>query len=157
MRKIVVDTEFTSLDDEDAKPISIALVDVDTGESCYVEVDGWELWDCSEFVTKRVLPQLTGPSLTYAQASDLLLDFLEARQPFQLMSDAPIYDFPPFRQVLGKQCPIKNVSGLTDLRYLVADEEGDENPHHALLDALRLATKYAARPFGQGRIHDADC
>ncbi|MWV14165.1 hypothetical protein F3I62_18855 [Pseudomonas sp. R-28-1W-6] len=148
MHKIVVDTEFTSLDEEDAKPISIALVDVASGDSCYVELDGWELWDCSEFVTKQVLPQLTGPSLTYAQASDLLLDFLEAHQPFELMSDAPIYDFPQLRQVLGSQCPIKNVSGLTDLRYLVADEEGDENPHHALLDAQRLASKYAARHFG---------
>lgn len=146
MHKIIVDTEFTELFADDAKPISIALVDVASGDSCYVELDGWEPWDCSEYVVDNILPQLTGPSLTYEQASHLLLDFLEAHHPFELMSDAPVFDFPQLRQVLGNQCPIKRVSGLTDLKDLV--EEGDENPHHALVDAQRLAVKYAARHFG---------
>ncbi len=146
MHQVIVDTEFTELFSDDAKPISIALVDAKTGDSCYVELSGWELWDCSEFVVDNVLPQLTGPSLTYEQACERLLAFLEAHQPFQLLSDAPIHDFPMLRQVLGSRCPIRSVSGLADLSYLVG--EGDENPHHALLDAQLLAAKHRDRHFG---------
>ena len=150
MRQIVIDTEFTDLYADDRKPISIALVDVESGESCYVEVDGWEPWDCNDFVTEHVLPQLTGPSLTYAQASDLLLDFLEARAPFRLMSDAPMYDFDMLRQVLGAQCPVRFASHLEHLESM--EEEGEDRPHHALLDAQILAAKLGGRHFGEGRI-----
>lgn len=78
MRRVYLDTEFTSLNRYTCKLISLALV-VPGGPEFYVElIDDWEEGGCSDFVREIVLPQLdlVAYGRTTEQARIELLDFL---------------------------------------------------------------------------------
>lgn len=78
--KLFLDTEFTGLSGpmRDRKLISLALVSEDGQTEWYAEVDGWVLDDCDPWVQKNILPLLTGPFMTRAEARNSLLAWFAA-------------------------------------------------------------------------------
>lgn len=138
--KIVLDTEFTDFGD-DGQPISIALVDVENGLSCYVELsDGWKVDQCSEFVVKNVLPNLTGKKMTRAVAKVVINDFLSQFDEYQILSDAPGFDFQMLYAVMGYGCQVK-LGAIKNVSFLVLDDEWSYR-HNALSDAIQIAERY---------------
>ncbi|MBD8473219.1 3'-5' exoribonuclease [Pseudomonas sp. CFBP 8770] len=152
--KLFLDCEFTQLN-EDTKLISLALVS-EGGDEFYVELtDTYQVEDCSEFVLENVLPQLDLPEhgKTMAEAQELLLAFLgNLNGNLEICSDAPEWDWDFFCQLayVDHRWPSNVTNQATNLirlfRELEADDIGDmtipELPHHALLDALLLASLY---------------
>ena len=88
--RIFFDTEFTQLSD-DAKLISIGLVD-ETGQNVfYAEVLGVEVAECSAFCRATVLPLLEhgDVALPLDQLRRRLFDWLCAQGPATLVCDSP--------------------------------------------------------------------
>lgn len=147
--RLFLDCEFTELSAA-AKLISLALVGQDRREF-YVELqDTWQVDDCSEFVKKIVLPQLWGGEyampLTEARSA-LLRFFATYDEELEVVTDAPVYDWELFCELAyhdGKWP--KNVRNFpTDATTLTATNDGEELPHHALLDARIIARMFTAR------------
>lgn len=93
---LYLDTEFTSLDDDNAKLISIALVANDS-LFYYAELsDTWCRGDCSEFVLSNVLPLLENTQAvcrTTKQVRQELRDWINGLGGrCQVFSDNPSYD-----------------------------------------------------------------
>ncbi|HDS1738701.1 3'-5' exoribonuclease [Pseudomonas putida] len=142
--RLFLDCEFTELSQQ-AKLISLALVAED-GREFYVEVvDAWREEDCSEFVKEIVLPQLWGGeyAMPIIDARAALLRFLATYgEELEIVTDAPAYDWELFCELAyddGKWP--QNVRNFpTDATTLTATNDGEELPHHALLDARVIAS-----------------
>ncbi|NAT15247.1 3'-5' exoribonuclease [Pseudomonas syringae] len=147
--RLYLDCEFTELSAA-AKLISLALVGPD-GREFYVEViDTWREDDCSDFVKQIVLPQLWGSeyAMPLTEARSALLRFLATYdEELEVVTDAPIYDWELFCELAyhDRRWP-KNVRNFpTDATTLTATNDGEELPHHALLDARIIASMFTAR------------
>ncbi|WP_339472212.1 hypothetical protein [Pseudomonas sp. EL_65y_Pfl1_R83] len=146
---VFLDCEFTHLSAA-AKLISLALVAED-GREFYVELlDTWEEEDCSDFVKEIVLQQLWGGeyAMPTIEARSALLRFLATYdEELEIVTDAPAYDWELFCELAyydGKWP--KNVRNFpTDATTLTATNDGEELPHHALLDARIIASMFTAR------------
>lgn len=146
--RLFLDCEFTELSAA-AKLISLALVGQDRREF-YVELqDTWQVDDCSDFVKKIVLPQLWGGeyAMPIIEARAALLRFLATYdEELEIVTDAPVYDWELFCELAyhdGKWP--KNVRNFpTDATTLTATNDGEELPHHALLDARIIASMFTA-------------
>lgn len=141
MRRVYLDTEFTSLNRYTCKLISLALV-VPGGPEFYVElIDCWEEGGCSDFVREIVLPQLDPVAYgrTTEQARIELLGFLLRLGPVEIISDAPDWDWPLLMWLAGPGgLPGGAEAGRISCDIEVA-ADGKEPPHHALQDARMLA------------------
>lgn len=141
--RLFLDCEFTQLSAQ-AKLISLALVGQD-GREFYVEVvDAWREEDCSEFVKEIVLPQLWGSeyAMPIIEARAALLRFLATYdEELEVVTDAPAYDWELLCELAydDGQWPsnVRNVP--TDATTLSPTSDGEELPHHALLDARIIA------------------
>ncbi|MGA3681153.1 hypothetical protein [Pseudomonas graminis] len=146
--RLFLDSEFSQLSAQ-AKLISLALVGQDRREF-YVELqDTWQVDDCSDFVKKIVLPQLWGGeyAMPIIEARAALLRFLATYdEQLEIVTDAPAYDWELFCELAyhdGKWP--KNVRSFpTDATTLTATNDGEELPHHALLDARIIASMLTA-------------
>jgi len=147
--RLFLDSEFSQLS-EQAKLISLALVGQDRREF-YVELqDTWQVDDCSDFVKKIVLPQLWGGeyAMPLTEARSALLRFLATYdEELEIVTDAPVYDWELFCELAyhdGKW-PTNVRNFPTDATTLTATNDGEELPHHALLDARIIARMFTAR------------
>lgn len=147
--RLFLDSEFSQLSAQ-AKLISLALVGQDRREF-YVELqDTWQVDDCSDFVKKIVLRQLWGGeySMPIIEARAALLQFLATYdEQLEIVTDAPAYDWELFCELAyhdGKWP--KNVRNFpTDATTLAATNDGEDLPHHALLDARIIASMFTAK------------
>lgn len=143
MYRLFLDCEFTELTAQ-AKLISLALVAED-GREFYVEVvDAWREEDCSEFVKEIVLPQLWGGeyAMPIMEARTALLTFLASFETeVDIVTDAPEYDWELFCELAynAGHWPQNVRNHSTDLTTLSPISDGEELPHHALLDARIIA------------------
>lgn len=143
MPRAYLDTEFTDLNLYTYKLISLAMV-VPGGPEFYVELtDSWDESDCSDFVIETVLPQLdlAVHGRSTAQARVELRAFLERIGPVEIISDAPLWDWPLLVWLAGPEgLPDGVAAGRIgdDIEYEF-DDLGYEPPHHALEDARLLA------------------
>jgi hypothetical protein len=147
--RLFLDCEFSQLSAA-AKLISLALVAED-GREFYVELlDAWQEEDCSDFVKEIVLPQLWGGSyaLPIVEARMSLLRFLTSfKKEVEIVTDVPQYDWELFCDLVydGGRWPgiVRNFP--TDATTLTPtnEGEGEELPHHALLDARIIAGMFA--------------
>ncbi|MBH3416810.1 3'-5' exoribonuclease [Pseudomonas sp. P66] len=146
--RVFLDCEFTKLSAA-AKLISLALVAED-GREFYVELlDAWKEEDCSDFVKEIVLPQLWGGSyaLPIVEARMSLLRFLTSfKKEVEIVTDAPQYDWELFCDLVyeGGRWPRIVRNFPTDATTLSPTSEGEELPHHALLDARIIAGMFAS-------------
>lgn len=146
--RLFLDSEFSQLS-AGAKLISLALVGQDRREF-YVELqDTWQVDDCSDFVKKIVLPQLWGGeyAMPIIEARKALLQFLATYdEELEVVTDAPVYDWELFCELAydNGKWP-RNVRNFpTDATTLTATNDGEELPHHALLDARIIASMFTA-------------
>lgn len=140
MRTLYLDTEFTSLS-PDCRLISLALVEAG-GEAFYVELtDGWDIYDCSEFVVEIVLPQLDSRrhGLTRDAARQAIRHFLAGLGEVEIVSDALAWDRPLLLELLGPEGLPGTVLGCREQPDLLSDLDEAAIPHHALLDARLMA------------------
>ena len=151
--RLFLDSEFTQLSAA-AKLISLAMV-AENGREFYVELlDSWQEEDCSDFVKEIVLPQLWGGSyaLPIVEARMSLLRFLTSfKKEVEIVTDAPQYDWELFCDLVydGGRWP-RNVRNFpTDATTLAPTSEGEELPHHALLDARIIAGMFASVSRGK--------
>jgi hypothetical protein len=141
--RLFLDCEFTELSAK-AKLISLGLVAED-GREFYVELlDVWRLDDCSHFVVEVVLPKLWGDeyAMPVIDARVSLLRFLASfDEVVEIVTDAPQFDWELFCELVydNGHWP-KNVRNYpTDATALEVVNEGEDLPHHALLDARIIA------------------
>lgn len=146
--RLFLDCEFTQLTAQ-AKLISLALVGQD-GREFYVEViNAWLEEDCSDFVKEIVLPQLWGHeyAMPIIEARAALLRFLATYdEELEVVTDAPEYDWELFCELAydSGRWP-KNVRNYpTHATSLSPTNDGQELPHHALLDARIIAAMFAS-------------
>ena len=147
--RLFLDCEFTHLSSA-AKLISLALVAED-GREFYVELqDTWQADDCSDFVKEVVIPQLWGGECVrpIIRARSELLRFLATYdEELEVVTDAPVYDWELFCDLAyhdGKWP--QNVRNFpTDATTLTATNDGEELPHHALLDARIISSMFTAK------------
>lgn len=147
--RLFLDCEFTQLSQQ-AKLISLALVAED-GREFYVEViDAWREEDCSEFVREIVLTQLWGGeyAMPIIEARSALLRFLATYdEELEVVTDAPEYDWELFCELAydNGKWP-RNVRNYpTNATTMAAMNDGEELPHHALLDARIIASMFTAK------------
>ena len=146
--RLYLDCEFTELSAA-AKLISLALVGPD-GREFYVEViDAWREDDCSDFVKEIVLPQLWGDdyAMPLTEARSALLRFLAIYdEELEIVTDAPVYDWELFCELAyhDRQWPKNARTFPTDATTVTATNDGEELPHHALLDARIIASMFTA-------------
>jgi hypothetical protein len=151
--KVFLDCEFTQLNAQ-AKLISLALV-AEGGKEFYVELtDSYQPVDCSEFVTKHVLPQLdmTRYGCTTVEAQRRLAEFLAGLQAnVEICSDAPDWDWEFFcdlAYVRGRwpanvsNRPVNLIEAYLASGASDKDPDFPELPHHALKDAKILSAIY---------------
>ncbi|POF88360.1 3'-5' exoribonuclease [Pseudomonas putida] len=150
--RLFLDCEFTQLTAQ-AKLISLALVGQD-GREFYVEVvDAWREEDCSEFVKEIVLPQLWGGeyAMPIIEARSALLRFLATYdEELEIVTDAPIYDWELFCELAydAGRWPQNVRNRPTDTTTLSPTNDGEELPHHALLDARIIAGMFSSPTSG---------
>lgn len=150
--KLFLDCEFTQLTAQ-AKLISLALVGQD-GTEFYVEVmDAWREEDCSEFVKEIVLPQLWGGkyAMPIIEARAALLTFLASFEAeLEIVTDAPEYDWELFCELAydAGRWPQSVRNRPTDATTLSPTNDGEELPHHALLDARIIAGMFSSPTRG---------
>lgn len=152
MYRLFLDCEFTELTSQ-AKLISLALVAED-GREFYVELlDSWRVEDCSDFVTEIVLPQLWGGEYTMPiiEARTALLTFLASFETeVEIVTDAPMYDWELFCELAydAGRWPQNVRNHPTDVTTLSPTNDGEELPHHALLDARIIAGMFSSPTSG---------
>ncbi|WP_411958976.1 hypothetical protein ACK56M_20985 [Pseudomonas sp. s4] len=146
--RLFLDCEFTELSQQ-AKLISLALVAED-GREFYVEViDAWREEDCSEFVKEIVLPQLWGGeyAMPIIEARSALLRFLAKYDvELEVVTDAPVYDWELFCELAydAGRWPQNVRNSPIDATTLPPTTDGEELPHHALLDARIIAGMFSS-------------
>lgn len=143
---LFLDTEYTGLGQTGPKLISLALVTEDGQREFYVELaDTWQRADCTEFVSREVLPLLDGSARSLVQARVELRDwFAVAPRHMQAACDSAT-DFSFLLALLGEPRPDNLDARYFDLRPLIdttvydrtvaAFYETDPRLHHALADA----------------------
>lgn len=89
MNNILIETEYTNNDILKQQLISIALVDLENGDSAYLELSDYSLENCSEYVRENVLPRLRKekPELSKAEVMDFLSSWLERRGDCDIVGD----------------------------------------------------------------------
>ncbi|MBJ6724546.1 3'-5' exonuclease family protein [Geomesophilobacter sediminis] len=148
---IFMDTEFTDLDYPQL--ISIGLVS-EKGERFYVELsNGWSRESCSDFVREQVLPQLVGGDFFQERyyAGRRLTAWLAGHAvPVRVVTDAPRYDWPLMKDLMGGVLPANLVpeplnfyaEGFPELAPKLLESRKQalrrSTPHHALRDAEAL-------------------
>jgi len=163
MRTLVVDTEFSSLDSE-AKLLSIAVVDVQSGAYFYAEIldslpddigslngalSDEQLQILGEsfgfFVVDNIFPlfDYAKYGMSMAEAASGLHTFLMGfAEPVQLASDSRVWDYPMLEQLLGDDWPSCVPRIQSQMLDIVAESETlretAELPHHALEEAQML-------------------
>lgn len=147
--RLFLDCEFTQLSAA-AKLISLALV-AENGREFYVELlDAWREEDCSDFVKDIVLPQLWGGeshSLPIIEAREALLKFLVSfESELEIVTDTPDYDWELFCELAYEhgRWPRNVRDQPTDATTLSPSSEGEDLPHHALLDARIIAGMFTS-------------
>ncbi|MBM2886493.1 hypothetical protein JFK97_19060 [Chromobacterium phragmitis] len=143
---LFLDTEYTGLGQEAPRLISLALVAEDGSREWYAELaEGWTVDDCAEFVKREVLPHLTGPRLTLAEARASLRDWMASAPRRCVAACDAARDFQFLLELLG-ECPDNLEPTRFDLAPLIdtnAYHRAVENYHvtydrpwhHALYDA----------------------
>ncbi|RJX30892.1 MAG: hypothetical protein C4516_09120 [Oxalobacter sp.] len=141
---VFLDTEFTSL--EKRQLISIGLVSLCGEHIFYREVQGYKYLNCSDFVKKHVLPQLSrkwGTMIPLPEIRHLLLDWfsrlhLDKGGNLTVIVDNE-YDVEQLRELMG-QLPnwieVENIGHRLDSNAFEGFlNENNLKPHHALNDA----------------------
>ncbi|WP_081065853.1 3'-5' exoribonuclease [Burkholderia multivorans] len=143
---LFLDTEYTGLGRAAPKLISIALVAEDGVREFYAELSGtWTPDDCTSFVKRHVLPLLTGPRLSHADARATLRGWFEqAPRNVRVACDSRT-DWFFLLDLLGAPRPQNLANSYYDLRPLIdtaiyhsavdAYYRLDAREHHALADA----------------------
>lgn len=166
---IFLDTEFTHLESDSPRLISIGLVAED-GREFYAELsDNYQLQDCSDFVVQTVLPLLEGGDarMLSAQAAGRIQAFIESFGDVEvvLRTDAPSYDWTLVADLfqfygcwptnLRRKCGTVYFNTPSQAsRYLGASasywKDNGSRQHHALVDArcMLFAWKFALRKKG---------
>ena len=85
---VFVDTEFSGLEFYLGELVSIAVVKL-SGEELYLELE--HAGTVTEFVRREVLPKLTGPKVTPAEAAARIKAFVGDGRPY-MVSDGGHYD-----------------------------------------------------------------
>lgn len=154
---LFLDTEFTQLDREKMKLVSIALVQ-DEDTYFYAELsDTYAVADCSDFVKLHVLPLLTiQPEyrVTLAECAVLLTSWLSCLLPAEeelvIFTDAPSWDIPHLQTLFNLSPPSQSFKvRAIQVSESVADQIITSNgwvAHNALTDAhmLRIAHNASA-------------
>lgn len=141
--RLFLDCEFTSMGLW-SKLISIALVAED-GREIYLEPnDTWRIEDCSDFVISNVLPQLWGGkhAMPLVEARTALLAFLATTEaPVEIVTDSPRHDWRHFEEmvIVEGRWPSSVARDPLNAADLETHNDGEDQPHHALLDARVLA------------------
>jgi 3' exoribonuclease, RNase T-like len=147
---LFLDTEYTG-PQTSLKLISLALVAEDGSREFYAELaDTWTLEDCTPFVTREVLPLLTGPRIPFAEVRTKLLAWLaDAPRSVRVACDSVI-DWTILIDALGldilpRVWPENLAKTFYDLRPLIDTSiyhgtvqdyyRTDPREHHALADA----------------------
>lgn len=150
MDRLFIDAEFTSLSD-DAKPISIGLVDESGKHKFYAELaDTWQPSDAGEFAQREVIPLLDGEAsrMTVPTLEERLAVWISAlRVPVMLAMDAAL-GWPWIETLLTQRWP-QNLARdplLLTRKYLCEFDQFEAEReaafaaglrrHHALDDAL---------------------
>lgn len=143
---LFLDTEYTGLNQQAPKLISLALVAEDGSREFYVELsDTWMPDDCTSFVLREILPLLDGPRLPLDAARAQLSAWLEdAPRSVQIACDSET-DWRFLLDLAGTPRPPSLLDHYFDLRPLIdttiydrtvaAHYEADPRMHHALVDA----------------------
>lgn len=76
---VFIDTEFTSLEPATGEILSLAIVKL-TGEELYLELESSAPVD--PWVARHIVPTLTGPKVTAAEAKQQIRKFLGRKMPF---------------------------------------------------------------------------
>lgn len=157
MKTIFFDIEFTDLAD-DAKLISIGLVDVTGQKTFYAELtDTWQPQDASVFVRQNVLPHLQGGDarMTWAELVERLTAWLQDfGEPVRLATDSLTWDWPWIQRIL-RQAPNLAceplVLSMNNLTHILLFEQARDaafanglRKHHALDDAEANRRGYVA-------------
>jgi len=151
---ILIDTEFTGLDQPQPKLISLGMAD-ETGRWFYAEMPEAEYrHECSDWVVENVLPHLWGGDyvLPVPQFQERLRSWImEIQDRSMLVTDAPDFDFElvkahldPWPRNLAK-VPLQfdttamGVNRQGWLAGIMAKYHTPDRPeHHALHDAFAL-------------------
>lgn len=144
MVNLFIDVEFTDLNINTKKLISVGLYCVDKqgkAHSFYVELsDTYDTNDCSEFVIETVLPLLEHKNVMgYWEMIVALGSFIEdLDDDVILISDAPTWDFTFFTKFLSDEdLRPNNLRHLAWMGSSVMVELPEMREHHALDDAIR--------------------
>jgi hypothetical protein len=145
---VFFDTEFSNF--EQPSLISVGLASAD-GRALHIELapspETWTVEDCSVFVRQTVLPLLTGPALTHAQAREAALAFLrdvatDGERPL-LVTDFT-GDWVLLRRLVD---PLpEDLAGLEARLFhdpLIERYDFGGRRHHALVDAEALRWAFA--------------
>ena len=155
---IFLDTEFSSLDVDQAELLSIGLVKPD-GEALYRELE--YAGPVSSWVEDHVLPMLDGPKVSKTQLRKDIVDFVGATRPYALsyvsqydtiliyrlfgIDEHPFYwlplDFASILVGLGYDPEVYARGDEEFFRELDLDPSGYRE-HHALDDARLLRDVY---------------
>jgi hypothetical protein len=162
---IFLDTEFTDI--VHPKLISVGLAAED-GRTLYVELDSWQLSDCSEFVKAVVVPLLSDSAVSEQEAARQVREFLLAVPDTCLWSDAPNYDVVLLHELLfaltDEEFPVPVcLLSFEDDREAEGFYQGSEKAfasglrrHHAGDDALAaLAGWRAVIAMEIPKVHEA--
>ncbi|KGV01485.1 MULTISPECIES: 3'-5' exoribonuclease [pseudomallei group] len=128
---LFLDTEYTGYGQPEPKLISLAVVAEDGRQEFYVELsDTWAIDECTTFVTEQVLPLLTGPRMSLADARAALRAwFAEAPRAVRVACDSPT-DWRFLLELLGTPLPENLADQYYDLRPLI-----DTSIYHSTVDA----------------------
>lgn len=151
---IVIDTEFTGLDQKQPKLISLGLVD-ETGRSFYAEFPPIDYrHECSDWVVDNVLPLLWGgehilPEVLFKARLHAWIEEIGDRAMF--VTDSPDFDFELVKPLLDPwprnlaSSPLRfditamGVNRQNWLAGIIAGYHTSQRPeHHALHDAFAL-------------------
>ncbi|AOK42033.1 3'-5' exoribonuclease [Burkholderia vietnamiensis] len=136
---LFLDTEYTGYGQPKPKLISLAVVAEDGRREFYVELSGtWAINECTTFVTEKVLPLLTGPSMSLTDARAALRAwFARAPRAVQVACDSST-DWRFLLELLGTPLPENLADRYYDLRPLI-----DTSIYHSAVEAHYLRAPYA--------------
>lgn len=141
--KLFIDTEFTDLDMQNKKLISVGLYGVDKNnlsKSFYVELnDTYVIKQCSGFTKKTVLPLLERKFvMSFREMIFSLTDFIsKIDEDVMLVSDAPAWDFSFFTDFLNNDARPTNLKELGSMNIKIPIPESQSmREHHAFDDAV---------------------
>lgn len=89
MKKILIETEYTNDEILKQELISISLIDMEDGDSAYLELSDFSLENCSNYVKENVLPLLRGEKadIQREEVMDFLASWLRRRGPCDIVGD----------------------------------------------------------------------